>query len=296
MSLSLRLARLGMRAILRPLLARARAVRLLRGIVWAGGLAMLPVRGTRRRAWSGPVPGTEFLPADMQPVPVILWFHGGGYVAGSPFTHRGLLARIARAARVRVIAPDYRLAPEHPGGAAFDDGLACVRALIERVLAPGDLILGGDSAGGGLAAAVTAALCASGQPPGGLIGLSPWTDMTGSGASHRENGKRDDMLPAERLGDLVNLVRGPLPPDDPRLSPVFARFPGLPRAYLSVGAEEILRDDMQRLATRLARDGARVTARVQPGAPHVLAFLAPVVPEARAEIRRIGRWITNPST
>ena len=84
---------------------------------------------------------------------------------------------------------------------------------------------------------------------------------------------------------------GDLPPDDPRLSPLMARYPGLPRAYLSVGAEEILRDDTERLAARLAEGGTRVTAHTVPGAPHVLALLAPMVPEARAELRRIAAWI-----
>lgn len=293
MSLRLALVRRGMRWVIRPILARSHHVGLLRAVLALGTWVVPPIRGVQRRAWNGPGGGLEFLPQGRRAQPVILWFHGGGYVAGSPRSHRGFLAQIARASDARVIAPAYRLAPEHPGGASFDDGLAACEAVFAGGLAPGELILGGDSAGGGLAAAVTAALCIRGKPPAGLIALSPWTDMTGAGASHQENAGRDDFLPGGRLQDLVALVQGDLAPDDPRLSPAFAHFPGLKRAYLSVGSEEILRDDMRRLAARLTEDGVRVTARERPGAPHVLAFLAPIVPEARAELRDMASWIAD---
>lgn len=289
MSLALRLSRGLLRWTLRPVLARTRSVRVLRSVASAAALAIPPVRGVDRQRWNGA--GLEFRPRDARDRPVLIWFHGGGYVAGSPRSHRGMLAQLARAARLRILAPAYPLAPEHPGTAARDFGLRLCQGLLAGGLAPQDLILGGDSAGGGLAAAVAAGLCAEGTPPGGLVLLSPWTDMTGSGGSHRANAGRDDVLPSGRLDHLVQLVRGDLPPDDPRLSPLMATYPGLPRAYLSVGAEEILRDDTERLAARLVEGGTRVTARVVPGAPHVLALLAPIVPEARAELRRIAAWI-----
>jgi acetyl esterase/lipase len=92
------------------------------------------------------------------------------------------------------------------------------------------------------------------------------------------------------MHDIVTLVRGGLPAEDPRLSPAFARFPGLPCAYVSVGRDEILLDDARMLAQALARDGAKVDLHELDGALHVLAFFAPLVPEARAEVRRIGAW------
>ena len=115
--------------------------------------------------------------------------------------------------------------------------------------------------------------------------------MTGSGASHRDNARHDDLLPPGRLAELVDIVRGHLPPEDPRLSPAFASFPGLPRAYLSVGTREILRDDTWLVAKRLVEGGAEVTVHELHGAPHVLALQAPFVPEARTEIARIAAWL-----
>ena len=288
-SLSLRLTRFRMRWVARPILARAKNVGVLRLMASMGAWFAFPPRDMVLSPWGEG--GLELRPTKARTGPLVVWFHGGGYVACSPHTHRSMLIQIARASDLRLIAPAYRLAPEHPGGAAFADALRACQAILASGIPSGALILAGDSAGGGLAAAVTAALCGLGQPPGGLLALSPWTDMTGSGASHRENADRDVLLPPERLADLVGLVRGDLPPEDPRLSPAFASFPGLPRAYLSVGTDEILRDDTRLLAARLAEGGTEVTAHELHGALHVLAFQAPRVPEARAEIARIAAWL-----
>ena len=294
MSLQLSVAKAGMWWIARPILQRSSSIRLLR--ILAGLAAYVSLASTKDitiSSWAGPGGGLEFMPANLRFKRVLIWFHGGGYVVCSPRTHSAMLAEFARACQCRIIAPVYRLAPEHAGGAAFDDGLAACRAVLASGIAPADLVLAGDSAGGGLAAAVAAALCAEGCPAAGLIALSPWTDMTGSGASYRSNATLDVLLPSRRLAELVALVKGDLAVDDPRLSPAFARFPGLKRAYLSAGTHEILLDDMRALAARLAEDGAKVDAVEQPDAPHVLAFNAPFVPEARAEIARIAEWLNQ---
>ena len=292
-SLSLRLTRISMRWVARPILARAQNIAVVRLMASLGAWFAFPPRDVALSPWGDG--GLELRPrhagSQAAPGPLVVWFHGGGYVACSPHTHRPMLIQIARASGLRLIAPAYRLAPEHPGGAAFADALAACQAILASGVSSQALILAGDSAGGGLAAAVTAALCAAGQPPAGLLALSPWTDMTGSGASHRENAHRDVLLPPGRLADLVRLVRGHLPPEDPRLSPAFATFPGLPRAYLSVGTEEILRDDTRLLAARLAEGGTKVTVLELQGVPHVVAFQAPWVPEARTEIARIAAWL-----
>lgn len=287
MSLTLRLMRGVLRLGVKPGLALVSGPAGLRVFSHLGVILRFPRRDVRICPLPGDPGGLVVSPLRQRDGVTLLWFHGGAYVACSPRTHRGMIVEIARAGRIRTLAPTYRLAPEHAGGAAFRDGLAAAR----RWMAEGPVILGGDSAGGGLAAAVAAALCAEGQPPAGLVALSPWTDLTGQGASHRDNAAADPMLPTRRMQEIVAMVRGDLPADDPRLSPAFARFPGLPAAYVSVGSDEILRDDARALVAALRRDGAAVQFRDLPGAPHVLAFFAPMLPEARDEVRHIGAWL-----
>jgi acetyl esterase/lipase len=212
---------------------------------------------------------------------LVLHFHGGGYVAGSARTHLAMLARLSRTAGVPVDAPDYRLAGEAPAPAAFADACAAWEALIREGREPGGIVLGGDSAGGGIALALLAWLCARGTPPAGLYAFSPWVDLTLSGASVARNAAADPLLPAERIGELVKAVRGDFPAADPRLSPLFARFPGAPPVLLQAGGTEILRDDTLRMADRLEADGARVTLRLWPDTPHVVQIFGDWLPEAR---------------
>jgi epsilon-lactone hydrolase len=212
---------------------------------------------------------------------LVLHFHGGGYVAGSARTHLGMLGRLSAAAAVPVDAPDYRLAGEAPAPAAFADACAAWDALIREGWAPDRIVLGGDSAGGGIALALLARLCARGTPPAGLYAFSPWVDLTLSGASLRSNAAADPLLPAERIDELVALLRGELPADDPRLSPLFAGFPGAPPVLLQAGRTEILRDDTLRMAARLEAEGARVALRLWPDTPHVVQIFGDWLPEAR---------------
>ncbi|MBZ0124672.1 MAG: alpha/beta hydrolase, partial [Roseovarius sp.] len=133
--------------------------------------------------------------------PLLLYFHGGGYVFGSPGTHRAMLARLSQLARLPACLPGYRLAPEHPFPAAVEDALAVHTALAGR---PGGVVLGGDSAGGGLALAVLGEVLRRGMaPPAGLFAFSPLTDMTFSGKSLRGNARADPLLPAARAHEMA---------------------------------------------------------------------------------------------
>ncbi|MFC2970134.1 alpha/beta hydrolase [Acidimangrovimonas pyrenivorans] len=224
---------------------------------------------------------------------VILYLHGGGYTTGSPDTHRGMLARLSKLSGLRVFAPDYRLAPEHPAPAALEDAQAAWDGLVALGYEPERIVLAGDSAGGGLAFALLARLCAAGTPPALAIGLAPWVDLAGGGASLAENAGRDALLPAARFEDLVRLYAGTLPRNDVRLSPLYADFPDPPPVLLQVSESEILRDDTLRLEARLRDFGAEVTLQTWPDAPHVFQIFDGWVPEARdalegaaAEIRR----------
>jgi epsilon-lactone hydrolase len=223
---------------------------------------------------------------------LVLYFHGGAFVAGSPRTHAALLARLARLARVEIIAPSYRLAPEHPFPAAPDDARAAWDALIARGYRAGDIALGGDSAGGNLALGLLAGLLAEGQRPAGLFAFSPVTDLTFSGPTITSNVRRDSMLPSSRTADLLGYYLPNSPADDPRASPLFARFPDPPPVFLQYAATEILADDCRRIADRLRDNGGEVICDEWPDAPHVWVIFDGYVPEAREGLRRAARFVS----
>jgi epsilon-lactone hydrolase len=286
-SLRLALLRLALRLLVRPRLARtakpeqgqrdfARGARLFRPPPF---LLHLP-GPLLHRITAGPVAEAG----------IILWFHGGAYVVGSPATHAAMLGRLSRLSRLAVVAPDYRKAPEHPAPCAFEDAQAAHAALLAQGWAPGQIILGGDSAGGGLALALLADLCARGLRPGGLVVFSPWTDLSLSGASLQAHAGADPLLPVSRIVEAVEMVRGPLDPADPRLSPLFAGFDRPPPVLILVGSDEILLDDSRRMAARLAAAGGAVTLHEEPQAPHVWPIFDGWVPEARAALRMAARF------
>ena len=215
---------------------------------------------------------------------VVLYLHGGAYLAGSPTSHAPLLGRISRLSGLAVAAARYPLAPEHPAPAQFDATVAAHAALMAKGFAPGQIILGGDSAGGGLALALLADLCRRGLHPAGLFAFSPWTDLAMTGVSLTENANADPVLPVQRMQDTVDQLKGALSVTDPRLSPLYARFDDPPPVFLQVGSTEILRDDSRRMAQLLQKAGGRVTLQEWPGAPHVWQMLDGYVPEARAAL------------
>ena len=228
-----------------------------------------------------------------RPGKALLYFHGGGFLVGSPRTHAAMLARLSRLARIEVIAPYYRLAPENPFPAAVIDARAAWDGLRARGYAPADIVLGGDSAGGNLALGLLADVLADGQRPAGLVGFSPVTDLTFSGASFKANAKRDVMLPASRSDDLLRFYLNGAPADDPRASPLFAEFDNPPPVFLQFAETEILFDDCRRMAEELRAAGGDVVCDVWPDAPHVWVIFDGYVPEAREGLRRAAHFIAG---
>lgn len=224
---------------------------------------------------------------------VILYLHGGAFVTGSPKTHRAMLARLSRQAGVPVFAPQYRLAPEHPFPAAVEDAEAAWRHLYDAGYDPEDVVVGGDSAGATIAFALLARLCQAGSPPAGAFGFSPFADLTGGSPSFRGNARRDPLLPAERLVEVVGYYLQGRDPADPEVSPVFAEFPGAPPVLLQHSETEILRDDAIRLAHRLRGFGAAVELQPWSATPHVWQLFDGWIPEARVALNRAARFVAE---
>ena len=220
------------------------------------------------------------------PRKVILYLHGGGYFVGSGQAYRGLLGRLAKVTGWRVCAPDYRLLQAAPFPAAFEDAAAAWEALLAKGYRPRDIVLGGDSAGGGLMLALLAHLCAKGQRPAAAFALSPWVDLTLSGQSLHQ--APEVLLAVGRMPELVDRYLAGADPKDPRASPLFADFDQPPPVLIQVGSDEALFDDAHRMAEKL---GPAAQLQVLPRAPHVLVFFARLLPQARAALRDIATFI-----
>ncbi|MEO1330320.1 MAG: alpha/beta hydrolase [Pseudomonadota bacterium] len=222
----------------------------------------------------------------------VLYLHGGAFICGSARTHRSLVWPLARASGARIGVLDYRRAPEHKFPAAFRDALAAWRALTAERFAPDRMAVAGDSAGGGLAAALVAELDRIGAPPPAcLVGFSGFFDLTLSGASLRRFARRETLLPVARIPEAIETYLGGADPADPRASPLFAPIKRPIPTLLQVGSTEALRDDSLRYAERLRAAGGDVRLEVWRGAPHAFAFFAPFIVESAKAVETAGRFI-----
>jgi epsilon-lactone hydrolase len=293
-SLRAELARLGLRWFvkrrrrLNPTLASARA-NMLAAKAWIPA----PPAGTEVSAIdAGGVPAELVSTPASQPGRHVLYLHGGGYVTGSPALYRHFTWRVAAAARARVLAIDYRLAPEHPFPAALDDAFAACRWLLGGKAAdPHRTAVMGDSAGGGLTLALLLRLRDGGHAlPAAAVALSPWTDLALTGASLVRNAGSDPMLAVADTRLFAGCYRGGFDPRHPYVSPVYGNPAGLPPTLIHVGSDEILLDDAMRMAKNLRAAGCHVEIEVWPRMPHVWHLFAPVLPEATRAIARIGAF------
>jgi acetyl esterase/lipase len=241
----------------------------------------------------GPIKGEWVRVENSSPSRLILYFHGGGYIAGSPETHRALTARLAQAAESTVFAVAYRLAPEFAFPAAVRDGIDAYRHLMQKGVAPGSIVLAGDGSGGGLAFSVTLAIRNAGLPmPAGLIAMSPWADLSLSGWSILQNARNDSALSWELLFVSARHYLKKSNPNDPYASPAFASFKDFPPIMVHAGSLEMLRDDASRLGDRAADANTPVSVEIYDGMQHV--FQAnPYVPEARVSLARLGQFVKS---
>lgn len=226
--------------------------------------------------------------------PVILYLHGGGYMTGSPRTHRALTGHLAVCCRARLFVPDYRLAPEQPFPAGLDDAVAAYRGLLGDGIEPGDIVIAGDSAGGGLAVAAALRLRGIGQPlPRALVLFSPLTDLT---REYPEVPPRGEvMLTPAWLRECARAYVATRDPGDPLVSPVGADLRGLPPTLIQVGTDELLLPDSQRLFERLQSAGVRAELHEFHARWHVFQANAGLLADADRALEEVAAFIRTAS-
>jgi monoterpene epsilon-lactone hydrolase len=243
------------------------------------------------------VPGEWSLAPGSDPTRVLMFFHGGGYCSGSLKSHRRLVTEAGRAAGMRTLAIAYRLAPEHPFPAAHEDALAAWTFLRRLGIAAERIAVGGDSAGGNLTIALCNRLRAMGQPQPACAWLvSPWTDLTMSGASVADKDKVDPLIHKPYLEELAAAYApAPLDRRDPRISPLFADLSGLPPVLIQVGTAETLLDDAVRFARAAGLADVDVTLETWPHMIHAWPMWNARLTAGRAALAQAGafmrRWV-----
>jgi len=224
---------------------------------------------------------------------VLLYLHGGAYALGSINTHREFVARLARATKMRGLAINHRLAPEHPYPAALEDAISAYRWLLAQGIDPAHIVIAGDSSGGGLTLATMIALRDAGEPlPVGAVCISPWTDLAGTGDSMQGKAKVDRVLDPESLAICASRYAGEHDLRHPLISPLYADLKGLPPLLIQVGTDEILLDDATRCAESAWEAGVDVTLEVWEEMFHVFQMV-PVLPETKRAMASIARFVSR---
>ena len=267
---------------------RAREVQIARwmGYVPKGvGVERVEIEGLRA-AW--------IRPSDAVQNRVILYLHGGGYVSGSIDTHLMLCIPMAQTLKMNMLLPEYRLAPEQPFPAALEDALAAYRWLLAHGTWPADIVISGDSAGGGLSVATALALRDGVESiPAAVVCLSPWADLTHRGQSHLTKAEAEAVLKTEVLKEWAACYIDESNLTNPLVSPVYADFHGFPPLLILVGSEKILLDDARLLAEKAKADGVDVTLKIWDGMWHVWPALGNLIPETRQAFEEMGQFLNG---
>lgn len=242
----------------------------------------------------GTIPATIVTPDNVEAGRVLLYIHGGGYIAGSPAAYHGLAGHYAKLLKAVVYMPDYRLAPEHPFPAAIEDTLESYQWLLDQGHSPESIVFSGDSAGGAMVVSAMVAARNAGLPlPAAGVAISPWANLEHSGSSMKT---REGIDPTVSLAGLdlmaMAFLNGALR-NNPDASPVFADVRGLPPIMVQIGESEVMLSDAMRLATHLAENRVRVSLEVWPGMFHVWHMFAAILPEGMQALESAAGFLDD---
>jgi acetyl esterase/lipase len=239
------------------------------------------------------VPGLKVIPPNVRGG-TILYIHGGGFVLGSSQSYREFTGRLARAAEAVCIVPDYRLAPEHPFPAGFEDVMTAYRWMLAQGHDPAQTAIAGDSAGATLGLAALHVAKAAGEPlPACFVGICGWYDLTNSSPSILANGTRDIFVPPNFNDAAAKLYLGDADPRDLRASPLLGDLHGFPPALIHIGDTERLIDDSTRLHEKLLAAGVSSEIEIWPDMPHIWHFFGPMLEEGVEATNKVAAFIAR---
>jgi epsilon-lactone hydrolase len=259
----------------------------------AWGLAFpLPTGGTCEASMLGGVPTDKIVLPDSDHAKALLYFHGGGYGIGSAKSHRHLVGQLCHASGFVGYNVDYRLAPEVVFPGAVDDALAAYRALLDQGIAPGKIIIAGDSAGGGLTLACALTIKAAGLPqPAGLFPISPWANLNQTGLSYDLMADRDFICNKADLQNWADQYLAGGDPKNPLASPIYGDFTGIAPMLIHVGSAEVLLSDALEIAEIAGLAGVSVELVIAPDMPHVFHYMWAQLTLGRSAIVDAGTWM-----
>jgi monoterpene epsilon-lactone hydrolase len=241
----------------------------------------------------GGVAGEWSIAPDSDPSRVLLFFHGGGYCSGSIKSHRRMVTEAGRAAKMRTLAIDYRRAPEHPFPAQHEDAMRAWRFLRAQGVPAKNIAVGGDSAGGNLTLCLINRLRTAGEDlPACAWLVSPWTDLTMSGATLATKDAVDPIIHKTYLDELAEAyVPVSMDRKDPLISPLFADLAGFPPTLIQVGSAETLLSDATRMAEALGAADVDVTLEIWPHMIHAWPVWNAALEDGRAALAHAGEFI-----
>ena len=241
----------------------------------------------------GKIPAEVHTPQNGNFSSVTLYLHGGGYFMGSPQTHRSYLSYFSHLTNSRVYVIDYRLAPEHPFPSALQDAVAAYNWLLD-IYHPQEIIIAGESAGGGLTLATLGVLKSAKTPlPSAAVCISPLTDLALTGDTLEENKRKDSLVPVEVLPFVAKSYLKNISPHEPLASPLYADLKGYPPLYLQVSNSEVFLSDALRLAQKAEEQGVKVIVDVWEGMTHAWPFFARFLPESRIALKKISHFMNE---
>lgn len=292
-SLRAKIVRHTTRAFFRTIDAEKANVQAMRRIWHASANVLWTARKVKiERAKVGGLTAEWLTPRHSPDGKLLLYLHGGAYIMGNCATHRQLVSYLARYSGIKALLPEYRLAPEHPFPAAIDDAVGLYRSLLANGYDAENIVIAGDSAGGGLTMATLLSLRDAGNPlPAAACLLSPWLDLASTGESMTTRAKKDPWFQPDDMPIVAAYYCREDELRNPLASPVYANLSGLPPLYIQVGGDEILLSDSTRAADKVRESGGEVDIEIWPGMWHVFQAFLRQVPESRKAVKKIGAYV-----